>query len=77
MTGDEDRLLDVVLNGLQGKIEVNGKLYDDLMPANSHLDDNAIASILTYVRKRFGGIEGVPIKEQNVRKARDLSSDKK
>ena len=76
VTGDEDRLLDIVLNGLQGEIEVNGKLYDELMPANNHLDDNAIASIVTYVRKRFGGIDGMPIKAQNVKRVRDLSSAK-
>lgn len=77
VTGDEERLLEIVLNGRQGKIEVNGKLYDDLMPANKHLDDNAIASILTYVRRRFGGIENNPIKAKNVKKVRDLSTAKK
>ena len=56
VTGDEDRLIDVVLNGLDGEITVKGKTYDELMPAHAHLDDFAIASILTYVRDEFGNI---------------------
>ena len=32
LTGDEDRLVDVILNGLQGEIEVDGRHYDDVMP---------------------------------------------
>jgi hypothetical protein len=51
--GDSDRLIGIVLNGLQGEIIVNGKSYNGLMPKNDHLDDHAIASILTYIRKRF------------------------
>jgi len=54
VTGEEKRLIGVVLNGLQGEIKVNGKSYNGLMPQNSHLDDHAIASILTYIRTRFG-----------------------
>lgn len=52
--GDQKRLIDVVLNGLQGPIEVNGKPYDGTMPAVDYLKDEEIAQILTYVRKEFG-----------------------
>jgi glucose/arabinose dehydrogenase len=70
VTGDENRLINVVLNGMQGEIEVNGRIYNGLMPQNSHLEDLAIASILTYVRKRFGGIEGDPITIEQVSQVR-------
>lgn len=53
VTGDTERLVNVVLNGLQGEIVVNGKSWNGLMPRNDHLDDHAIASILTYIRRRF------------------------
>ena len=76
VTGDEDRLINVVLNGMQGEIEVNGRIYNDLMPQNSHLEDLAIASILTYVRKRFGGIEGRPITIEQVNKVRSATMAK-
>ena len=63
---------------LKGKTETSHKIpVTVLMPANNHLDDNAIASILTYVRRRFGGIENNPIKAKNVKKVRDLSTAKK
>ena len=54
VTGDQERLINIVLNGYQGEINVNGKSYNGIMPANSHLDDHAIASILTYIKSRFG-----------------------
>lgn len=52
--GDPERLIDIVLHGMQGKIKVGDKMYEGIMPANNHLDDHAIASILTYIRSRFG-----------------------
>jgi len=53
VSGDEERLIKIVLNGYQGEINVNGKSYSGIMPSNAHLDDHAIASILTYIRSRF------------------------
>ncbi|MFT7033930.1 MAG: glucose/arabinose dehydrogenase/mono/diheme cytochrome c family protein [Cyclobacteriaceae bacterium] len=52
--GDQKRLIDIVLNGLSGPIEVNGQPYDGNMPALDYLEDEQIAQILTYVRKEFG-----------------------
>jgi len=52
--GDQKRLIDVVLRGLKGPIEVNGKPFDGIMPPLNYLEDEAIAQILTYVRKEFG-----------------------
>jgi putative membrane-bound dehydrogenase-like protein len=57
--GDEKRLSLVLLHGIEGAIEVNGKRYDapdilPVMPSHSTLDDAAIASILTYIRNAWG-----------------------
>jgi mono/diheme cytochrome c family protein len=53
--GDKDALIKIILYGLQGPIKVDGKTWDGIMPAHGeHLDDHAVASILTYIRKRFG-----------------------
>jgi mono/diheme cytochrome c family protein len=55
VTGDKNRLINIILNGLQGPIEVNGKTYNGFMPPHKDiLDDHAIASIATYIRARFG-----------------------
>ncbi|MDH4091394.1 MAG: PQQ-dependent sugar dehydrogenase [Cyclobacteriaceae bacterium] len=75
VTGDAERLIDIVLNGLQGEININGKTYNGLMPRNDHLDDHAIASILTYVRTRFNN-NSVPISAIQVGKVRNKSAQK-
>jgi glucose/arabinose dehydrogenase/mono/diheme cytochrome c family protein len=73
VTGDEERLIGIVLNGLQGEVKVNGKAYNGLMPANNHLDDHAIASILTYIRMNFGNTS-VPVNALKVSKVRNRST---
>ncbi len=72
VTGDADRLIDIVLNGVQGDIMVNGKSYNGLMPPNNHLDDHAIASILTYIRTNFGN-KAAPVNALQVSKIRNAS----
>ena len=76
VTGTEDKLVNIVLNGMQGDIVVNGRTYNGLMPGHGHLDDHAIASILTYVRKRFGN-ESSPVSALKVEEIRKQSTDKK
>jgi nitrite reductase (NO-forming)/hydroxylamine reductase len=44
----------VVLNGLSGKIEVNGQEYNTVMPNMSYLEDQDVADIVTYVINSFG-----------------------
>jgi mono/diheme cytochrome c family protein len=39
----------VVLNGLSGRLEVGGQVYDSAMPPQAGLDDAAIAAIANYV----------------------------
>lgn len=53
LMADADRSIDAVLKGLTGKITVNGAVYDSVMPAVA-LNDDQIASVLTYVRNSFG-----------------------
>ncbi len=77
VTGDENRLINIVLNGMQGEIKVNGITYNDLMPNHQHLEDLAIASIVTYIRNRFGGINGIHIDVTKVSEVRSASIAKK
>ena len=51
--GDKKRLINVVLNGLQGTIEAKGKSYNGTMPPHSFLPDEDLAVILTYIRQNF------------------------
>jgi cbb3-type cytochrome c oxidase subunit III len=52
--GPKNRLVDVVLHGSQGKVEIDGDTYHNLMPALGHLTDQQVADVITYVRKSFG-----------------------
>lgn len=54
VNGDQDRLIGVILHGLQQEIQVNGKTYHGIMPAHGDvLDDHAIASIVTFIKTSF------------------------
>ena len=51
--GDKKKLINVVLNGLQGAVDVKGKPYNGTMPPHSFLSDKDLAVILTYIRQNF------------------------
>jgi mono/diheme cytochrome c family protein/glucose/arabinose dehydrogenase len=57
VTGNEDRLIKLVMKGLYGPIEVNGKQYPGQVPMTPYagmLKDDEMAAVLTYVRNAFG-----------------------
>ncbi len=54
VSGSKERLTRIVLHGMQGPVEVDGKVYNLLMPGLAVLEDEQIASVLTYVRNSFG-----------------------
>jgi mono/diheme cytochrome c family protein len=56
VAGPENRVIRIVLHGLRGPIEVRSKTYNQEMPGfGPILTDADIASLLSYVRKRYGG----------------------
>src|SRR5207247_8310594 len=56
VTGLEDTLIKIVLHGVRGPIEIEGKTYDQEMPGFGRvLSDADVASLLSFVRRRFGG----------------------
>ncbi len=57
VNGNEDRLIKIVLKGMMGPIVVNGKEFGGqvpMTPFGAMLNDEEMASVLTYVRKSFG-----------------------
>jgi mono/diheme cytochrome c family protein len=71
VSGDKEQLIKIILNGLQGEIAVNGKKFNGQMPAHgSFLDDHAVASIVTYVKRRFSGEEQFVVTSEDVKKLR-------
>ena len=70
---DADRLIKLSLKGLMGPIEVKGKKYPGHVPMTAFeglLNDDEMASVLTYVRNSFGN-KASPIRPGQVKKIRD------
>ena len=76
VTGDKNRLITVLLNGLEGPITVNGKHYDGLMPKHDFLSDAEIAKVASYLRLNFKNNAGA-IQEKEVANLREKLKDKK
>lgn len=53
LMADKKRAVETVINGLEGKITVNGEEYNGVMPALG-LDDEDVANVVTYIRNSFG-----------------------
>ncbi len=58
VTGSDQRLVQILLHGIQGPIAVAGTTYNGLMPAWKSLSDAEIAAVATYVRGAFGNSAG-------------------
>jgi mono/diheme cytochrome c family protein len=54
VNGDKERLIRILLEGMRGEIEVNGQIFNHVMPAQPQLNATQIADVLTFVRKSFG-----------------------
>ncbi|WP_420147102.1 PQQ-dependent sugar dehydrogenase [Spirosoma sp.] len=52
--GDKKKLITVLLQGLEGPIEVKGQSYNNVMPQHSFLKNEDIAEVLTHIRSNFG-----------------------
>jgi len=49
IAADPKRPVQILLHGLSGKVTVNGKEYNSVMPPMSQLNDDEVANIVTYV----------------------------
>ena len=54
VTGDTQRLISVIINGLEGPIVVNGEPYNNAMPQHSFLSDQEVAEVATFIRQNLG-----------------------
>jgi mono/diheme cytochrome c family protein len=54
VTGNEDRVIRIVLHGLNGPITVEGKEYNNVMAPLGSLKDDQIANVISYVRASWG-----------------------
>jgi mono/diheme cytochrome c family protein len=66
---DTDKLIEVTLKGMTGKIVVDGVEYNGIMPPHTHLTNQQIADVLSYVRQNFSG-NAAPVTAAEVAKFR-------
>ena len=64
ITANPGKLPQVILHGLSGKVTVNGKEYNSVMPPMSQLTDDEVANISTYVLNSWGNPGGRVTAEQ-------------
>ncbi len=64
VNGNIEDLVNIVLHGLSGPIEVNGEIYNQFMAPHNFLNDEQVADLLSYMRKSFGNSSSIVEKEQ-------------
>ncbi|MCB0272480.1 MAG: nitrite reductase, copper-containing [Bdellovibrionales bacterium] len=65
---DKARAIHIIINGLSGKINVNGQEFDGVMPAQN-LSDEDVANVLTYIYNTWGN-SGMDVSPGDVASAR-------
>lgn len=69
LNADIQRSVGTVLHGLSGKVMVNGKEYNSVMPPMNQLNDDEVANILTYVLNSWDN-KGGQVKTSDVKSER-------
>ncbi len=69
LMADKRRAIGVVLNGLTGTVNVNGQVYNSVMPPMSQLNEDEVANILTFVMNSWGN-NGPAVSHEDVYRVR-------
>ena len=78
VTGSDERLAKVVLNGLYGPLELDNHKYRGdvpMTPFGGMLKDEEVAAVLTFIRNSFGNKAGAVLPEK-VKRVRDATKNK-
>jgi mono/diheme cytochrome c family protein len=73
--GDEKVLINIVLHGINGHIEVKGKQYKGAMPAWKDMSDVELAAVMSYIRSAWGN-QAAPIKPATVKAQRETTQSR-
>lgn len=69
VTGDKEKLINIVLHGSAAFTNDPGRRYHNTMPPQADLSDDEIADALTYIRNSFNN-KGSAIAAEDVKTAR-------
>lgn len=70
VSGNPRTILRIMLGGLAGPVEVKGVAYNSIMPGHSHMSDEDIAAIASYIRYAFAGKKEKPFPVDQVKSLR-------
>ena len=73
VSGNKSRLISLVLSGLQGEIDVEGKRFNGVMPPHAFLNDEQVGQLLTFLRQNYGN-HGDAVKASDVAEVRARSA---
>ena len=77
VTGDEQKLIRIVMHGLAGPIDVAGQTFDGAMPAwGGVLKDPEIAAVTGYIRGAWGN-KAAPVTAATVTAIRSVTTARK
>ena len=75
LTGDPELPVKILLNGLQGPIEVKGQKFNNVMPPHVDLSDQDIADVLTYARQNWSN-DAAPVDAAQAKTVRAATKDR-
>lgn len=64
VNGKTDKLIEVTMKGMSGKVVIDGVEYYGIMPPHTHLTNQQIADVLTYIRQNFSNNAGAVTAEE-------------
>jgi mono/diheme cytochrome c family protein len=68
--GKKADLIQIVMRGSTGQVEIEGETYHNVMAPHNNLTDRQIADVLTYVRNSFGN-KAIAVNAAEVKSIRD------
>jgi mono/diheme cytochrome c family protein len=69
-----NRVIKLILNGIQGPITVNGQPFNNAMPPwRDIMNDEQVAAVATYIRSTWGN-KAPPVKPEEVKAQRDATA---
>ncbi|MEH6588347.1 MAG: family 16 glycoside hydrolase [Halioglobus sp.] len=79
VTGPPEWLARIILQGLNGPIEVNGQQWNAIMPPHGHLkelDDQTLTGLMVYLRRSWGN-KADPVSMEQIAEIRLASAQRK
>jgi mono/diheme cytochrome c family protein/glucose/arabinose dehydrogenase len=80
VSGSPDRLIKLVMHGVYGPMEVNGKKYPGNVPMTPYggmLNDEEMASVLNFIRNSFGNKSEFAITPNKIKEIREETQKRK